>query len=568
MSHSHCTSLLVFLVAAGCLQSGKEPEGSKLASGRDIGSIGFVTLDGQPWVAFNRRKAPATPSKGAVSDMWIAGPMGTAASDVADGGTGNETQQRLVIADLSDRWGSVGANGSLFTMVKEQQVVSGGEGGGWTESVGTLVRIDANYQPNVTFDNVSTFTLNGNFDNRLLFRQVPADNQTPGLFLWDGENQLRLGDMANVSDYDVQIMDSGMAYFVLGSDQTLSRQGKLTESKQDLHTNVSRYQLRGDEKYIALSLLDTGTSSTVVRDVQAGKDIQPARPNPCCWLGFQDPNLFTYAQGASADAPAEYHVLDLASGGDAALVLPAALVDMVGPPTARPNSDESLFLDSQGHGVFFGNNDHQARRTVMRVDPATQQLVPARMLSPGFSRDGRYLLYVDPQPPTTCERDPHGSLLVQDVELVDQPIDHPPRQISTPGMSVFSGDFFFIDGPTTDAGPSAILVFWANVVCSSSDLYFANHETGDLKVVGSSIGSVSVDSQRIFGTVNESAQDGTGDLVVQDVEDTGGRTIAQAVTEASQGYGWVAYVVRGRVSNDHDGLWGTTLRQPGQDGGQ
>jgi hypothetical protein len=204
----------------------------------------------------------------------------------------------------------------------------------------------------------------------------------------------------------------------------------------------------------------------------------------------------------------------------------------------------------------------------MRVDPATQEVVPAPMLSPGFSPDGRYLLYIDPQPLTVSEPDPHGPLLVQDVDFVDQPLDHPPLQISTPGMSVVSGDYFFIPGPATDAGASSILVFWANVVRSSSDLFFANHETGELKVVGSAIGSVSVDSQRIIGTVNVSAQDATGDLVVQDVEDSGGRMLAHAVTGFTLGYGFVAYIVRGRVSNDHDGLWGTTLKRPGQDGGQ
>jgi hypothetical protein len=36
-------------------------------------------------------------------------------------------------------------------------------------------------------------------------------------------------------------------------------------------------------------------------------------------------------------------------------------------------------------------------------------------------------------------------------------------------------------------------------------------------VVASSIGNVTADSQQIFGTVNVSAQDETGDLVVQDV---------------------------------------------------
>jgi hypothetical protein len=586
MSPFRCISLLVLLAAAGCLQAGKEPEGIKLAPGRDIGSIGFVTIDGRDWVAFNRIKSPATASKGSVSDLWIAGPMGNSpdagvdgGAEEADGGVQAGPQQRLVIADRSDRWGSMGAGGSLFTMVKEQQVASGGDGAGQLESVGTLVRIDSNFQPQETFENVSTFTADRFFDNRLLYRQVSADNQTPGLFLWDGRDSLRLGDVASASLLDMQITDSGMAYFVLGADQVLSRLNKLTDTRQDLHANVSRYQLRGDEKYAVLSLLNAGTSTTVVLDIQAGKDIPLARPNPCCWLGFAAPNLFTYAQSSSANTPAEYHTLDLVSGGDATLVLPAPLVDLV---SMDSNGDEALYRDSQGHGVFFGLSDHQPRRTVMRVDPATGQVVPARMLNPKFSLDGRYLLYIDPQPLTVAEPDPHGPLLVQYVEFVDQPVEHPPRQLSTPGMSVQgSTDYRFIDGPTTDAGPSVILFFWANVVRSSSDLYFANIETGELEVAGSSIGSVTVlDYRHIFGTVNVSAQDGTGDLAMQYVDGTEGRVLAHAVLGFTLGAdpnptpqtkaGLVAYVVRGRVSNDHDGLWGTTMTPPGQDqdGGQ
>ena len=557
MSPARSISLLTLLVAAGCrLQPGPLPEGQKLFPGRDIGSVGFVSIDGAGWVTFNRRKAPATPTKGTVSDLWIASWDGT--------------QQRLVVAGRSGRWGGVIAGPSdvtksLFTMVDERQVTSGGAGGGQVESVGTLVRIDPRFQPNVSFENVSTFTLDRYHDDRLLYRQVPAGTDTPGLFLWDGQNQLRLGDVANVSLLDMQIADSGMAYFVLGTDRVLSRLGALTDAEQDLHANVSRFLLRGDENYAVLSLSDAGTSTTVVLDVQAGKDLPLARPDPCCWLGFTDPsvNQFTYAQSASAGAPAEYHTLDLTSGIDTTLVLPAALVDLTAFMN-RPQSDEVLYLDSQGHGVFFGP-DQQVRRVVQQF--GTDQ--PLRMLSPQFTTDGQYLIYVDPQPRTDAEPDPHGPLMVQDSGLLQ-----PPRQLSTPGMSVVAGDFFFISGPATDAGASVILVFWAHIVRDSSDLYFADYQTGALRVVASAIGSVSVDAQHIFGTVNVSAQDETGDLVVKDVEDNGGRTIAQAVTEGTQWYdpntqrSLVAYVVRGRVSSDHDGLWGTTVAPPGQDGGR
>jgi hypothetical protein len=528
------------LVAAGCLQSGVSPEGSKLVSGSDIGDIGFFSLDGAAWVSFNRRRASATLTKGAVRDLWIAS---------CDG-----TQQRQIIADWSDRWSPAGAGDFLFIMVDERQVTSGGAGGGNTENVGTLVRADLKFQPRVSFENVSTFAL-GQYDNRLLYRQVPADNETPGLFLWDGQDQLRLGDAANVYDFYAQIAGSGMAYFVLGSDKVWSRLGKLTDTKQDLHANVNSFNLRGDEKYAALSL---STGKIVVLELESGREIPVASSNPFA-LGFADPDLVTYSQSAIGTAPAEYHTLDLTTGTDTFVALPPPLVNLAG-VTPRPQSDEVLYLDSNGHGVFFGQSDQQERRAV-----------PVVMLTPQFSPDGQYLIYIDQQPATQAQPRPHGVLMALDSDLVNQP-----RQLSTPGMSVEAADFFFIDGPSTDGGVSHILVFWASIVSGSADLYFANHETGELKVVANSIGNVQVDSQRIFGTVNESAQDATGDLVVQDVLSGKARILAHAVSEAMQWYDpnplgqfvRVAYVVRGRSPSDHDGLWITRRDPPGQDGGQ
>jgi hypothetical protein len=354
--------------------------------------------------------------------------------------------------------------------------------------------------------------------------------------------------VANASLLNMQVADSGMAYFVLGSDRMLSRLGKLTDTIQPLHVNVNRFLLRGDEKYATLSLSNAGTSTTVVLEVDTGREIPLARPNPCCWLGFTDSssNQFTYSQSKSDSAAAEYHTLDLASATDTTLVLPDPLVDLAS-FMSRPHSDEVLYLDSQGHGVFFGQTDQQQRRTV-----------DALMMTPRFSPDGRYLIYVAPQLPTKIDPEPHGPLMVQDSDLVNLP-----RQLTTPGMAVRPGSYFFIDGPD---GP--ILVFWSSIVRSTADLYFANHETGDLKVVAVAIGNVTVDSKRIFGTVNLSAQDATGDLVVSDVQDSGRRTLAQAVSEWTQWNGLVGYVVRGRASSDHDGLWGSILDPPGQDGGQ
>ena len=96
--------------------------------------------------------------------------------------------------------------------------------------------------------------------------------------------------------------------------------------------------------------------------------------------------------------------------------------------------------------MFFGQNDQKVRR-----------VVPVTMLTPRFSPDGQYLLYVDPRPATEADPYPHGPLMVQDSELVN-----PPRQLSTPGMTVQAAggpSFFPIDGPSTDGGASYHLRF-------------------------------------------------------------------------------------------------------------
>jgi hypothetical protein len=537
------------------------PEGRRLFPDRDIGSLGVVLLDDVtdpnqkvPGISFNRRKAVATPTKGAVSDLWVVSLDGT--------------QQRQVIANRSDKWGLTGAGSSVFAMVDERQVTNAA---GSLEAVATLVRIDSHYQPNVRFENISNFTIGD--ESHLLLRQVPEDGELPGLFLWDGENQRRLADLPSGS-FNVSFSGSGAVYFI-DNDRGWNRLASPTDTIQALHANVNSFNVGGGERYAVLSLTDSAGTRTVGYDLQSGQDIRLARPNPSSGVLFVpgSDHVITYSRSALGGAPAEYHTMDLTTGIDTTMVLPAPLVDFAG-TLGRPGGEEVVYLDSQGHGVVFSQSDHQLLRTVKKLDDATGAPVPALMLSPAFTKDGKYLLYLDPQPLTESQPYPHGPLMIQEADFVDQPVEHPRRRLTTDGMSVRSGAFLFIDGPTTDAGVSQILVFWAGLVRSGEDIYFANYETGDLQVVANSIGNVEVGNNEIFGTVNISAQDLVGDLVVKDVQDSGGRTIAHAVAEAKRWWDStasltrVAYVVRGRAPSDHDGLWLTTQDLPTQDGGQ
>jgi hypothetical protein len=549
------------------------PEGTKIVPGRHIGSIGILAAGNMPWgISYSQRIAPARPDKGAVSDIWVA-PFPDEFTSALPGYVKPVdlpvTQPVRVASNRSDYWGAWPAGQSVFLMVDERQVAAGGEGNGQLERVATLQRIStSHYLTNLQFENIATFSLSS--ENRMLFRQVPTD-RTPGIFLWDGTNQRRLGDVANPGSLDMNFGGSGKAYFVLGSERLLSRLGNLDEPVEDLYAGVIRYSLSGDERFAILAANEAGKTVTFALDLSTGKKFPFSRPNPCCWLGWASDTVFTYSQSAGVNAPAEYHTVNVTTGVETSLSLPESLTDLADFRKPHPDSDEILYLDSQGHGVFFGL-DQKPRRTVLR--PGTD--LPALLLSPKFSPDGKYLLYIDPQPTTTADPYAHGPLLVQPTDLSE-----PPRTLTVPGMSVRANSYFFIAGPEVPIeGPNGpltapnepILVFWAYVVRSSTDLFFANHVTGDLKVVTGAIGDVTVDSQRVFGTANLSAQDVVGDLIVWDVPTQTGRTISHAVPQYEFTSGWdlVSYVVRGRAASDHDGIWVTTMKDPraNQDGGR
>ena len=179
-----CASLLVLLVAAGCLQPGSKPEGHKLFSGRDIGDLGFSrslttrtrTRRSPGFPSISARPQPSPP-KGAVSDLWIASWDGT--------------QQRQVVQNQSSNWGLVGAGGSFFVMVDEQQVTSGaGRAGGMGRHPGAH-RFALSGQREIR--ECVHLRAQQHYDNRLLYRQVPGGNETPGLFLWDGQDSSAWG---------------------------------------------------------------------------------------------------------------------------------------------------------------------------------------------------------------------------------------------------------------------------------------------------------------------------------------------------------------------------------------
>jgi hypothetical protein len=510
-----------------------------------------MNVDKETYVRFKERVAPATSEKGAVYNFWISSFDGQ--------------RQRNVLSDWSDRWPQIDSAGGRYFMVEERAVPSGGG----KAVVGTWVRLGPTLDEEIRIVGVSAASpfsapVSWNYESpqpgqscpgfpdrhddcpQAFFERPPPVGQGyPTLFLWDGAYERPIG--LDAGGFQTQTMGNGSVYCVLGEKHTLSRLNRPSYALDSLRENVFGFSVSGDEHYVALSVSEDGKSKTLIRDLRTGAEVTPARPNPSGWSGFSG-NSFVYTQNATSTAPAEIHVLDLATGQDTFVTLPEPLVNQTG-SMDRPGTDEKLRLDSLGHGVFTGQNDLVGRRTIN-----------GPLLAPSFTPDGAYLIYIQRATSTLYDPDPQGALMFQDAEL-----KNPPIMVSPPGLLLGVRNqvpYFF-------TGEGKVLAFWAHLGRASSDLYFADWEAGalptNLRLVAQSIMSVSVSAHSLFGILNVSQQDGVGDLVYRDIDTATDTRYAQAVSEADQLGGadlstsWAAYIIRARADSDRSGLWITTL---------
>ncbi len=523
--------LIVTSVLAGCLEAGPPPEGRRLSAERDVQNIGIVEVDGEAWVEFQSIKRKATPPlKAAVELHQIS----------SDG-----SRQRVLAASLKE--GSLGAvSDGRWALVDEEAVQDEVERRYGNTTVATLVHIGSQMEIDLRIPNVSSYTL---AYDRLVYRRSASGGEAAALRLRVGENDRELLPSPASSVISVDIRASGAIYLKSSDDSILKRLPTPDGQIENVREHVSRYLLRDDDVWMAVADTSSGKTKALLVNLQTGVELPLARANPCCWNGF-DGDRFRYIHASVDDNPAEYHVLDLTTGQDDSTLMPDNLVD-VSSIIDRRNSDEALYVDSQGHGAFLGRDDKRLRRKVEQ-----------RLTAPFFSPDGRYLLYVDLAPITAIETVPHGPLMAQDSELAA-----PPRRISPPGLDIpldpQSGGRPFFMGDED----KPILVFWARFGHSTSDLYFADVETGQLRLVAQSIRDVTVSPDGYFGIVNVSQQDLVGDLVLRDLAQDKARVLSQAVAGFHRRGDNVAFLVRGRVSSDRDGLWFASLKPAVTDGG-
>jgi hypothetical protein len=221
----------------------------------------------------------------------------------------------------------------------------------------------------------------------------------------------------------------------------------------------------------------------------------------------------------------------------------------------------SALMARPPEGKEFLIFDRTRRLAIYRPagDPVVT-LTDLRPSGPSFTPDGRYFLYLIPDPPppppavTTLVT---GQLFAQDADNWDLP----PRRLSPEGASV---PIEPQKGYLVRSGRPYPLVFWARFGLGASDLYLGDHETGVSVRVAQGIGEVSVSQTHVLGVVNMS-QDLTGQLTVRDFTANKERVVENGVADYELDGDLfdgdlVAFTVRERMaSSRRNGLWSTTL---------
>jgi hypothetical protein len=583
MLHRRQLTLLWFFPLAGCLQAGPPPSGTHIFHSQVLESPQF--LDDRT-IRFNERVSPGSSDQSGVYNLWLTSFDPTDPSKVT-------FAQRMALANFSSCCGEqtgwwpqsdypatpTGANGITgeHYFMADEHVVESKNG---TARAASLVRLGSTFNEEFRIDDVGLgaymrFTVPigvlvdsppagtdcpgfpGLHNNcpQLFFERPPAKGQTlPTLMLWDGTGEMPVGlDSGGLSS--IQIF-GGNAYLLLDDKHVLTRFRRPAGALDSLRENVAGFSVSGDEHYAALSITDGGKSRTVILDLKTGLEISLPNPNPWRWAGFSGNTFFYYMSATpTSSGQIEIHAFNVTTGEEQLSLIPKPLTSI---PSSmdRPNSNERLLLDSAGHGVFTNKNDLTAKRVLQ-----------GPLVTPSFSPDGSFLIYVDPAAPTTYDTFTKGALMFQNADTAGTA---PATMVSIPAQLVgaqYGASYFFIDG---DKGK--ILVFWAHFGRESSGLFFADYyQPGSLPTnlhqVSEQIMYVSISEHSLFGIVNVSQQDDVGDLIYRDLDHNLDKLFAQGVADNTEHTDssrttWSAYIVRGRTDSDRSGLWLTTVTPP------
>jgi hypothetical protein len=524
------SALLPAWFLSGCLPDDPEVKGQLLYAGSNIEHPQFISLSSapaEPWVMFQTRRSRATQSQGGTTDLHLV--------KWPDG-----SQHRIVLEGRSDRneWPAVeDASGARFYMTEERLARNG-------LPVGTLNRISLTDGLKETLPDVMSYALGGS-RKTYYYRKYNEGVTAPELHLRDlAGNDRNLGPLSG----QVMLLGDDLFYYVTGPMQTLTRVQGFDGPAVALRSRVTRFQLGAREEFALATVSDDGVLQTVVLNFKDKSERALPVKMPCCWLDLRG-STFVFADSANGSKPGELHYFDVFTGADAVVTLPVGLADVVAIVPRPGDGSEALIFD------------RTRRCAIYHMTPTpTIELTGLRPSAPSFSPDGKYLLYLIPDPPPP----PPAVTTLVTGQLFAQDVDHwdlPPRKLSPDGASV---PIEPQKGYLVRPGRPYPLVFWARYGLGASDLYLGDQETGTSVRVAQGIGEVSVSQTHVLGVLNMS-QDLTGDLVFRDFADNKERVVEHGVAEVEfdgdlfEG-DLIAFTVRERMpSSRRNGLWSTTL---------
>ncbi len=514
--------LLAGVCGSACLQ--EDPSilgygilaGRQAFSGRQIERPTFKIVDGRPHLWLEERTALPSVGLRGTSNVWL-----------VDWET---AEKRQLLANKSDRWPLSIDKNNIHFAVRDERTLRG-------MPVGTLTRFSVHGEILESIPDVSDYSV---FGARFFWKRPAATGGYPELHLRGSDGAERV--IEGISGL-TQFTGAEGLFFVTGDDRTLSRVDSATGPMETLRARVTRMFIGPSGQLAILKVSDVNLQQQIVfRHIVFRFDDHSERllpgANICCERGFNAAGEFVYVEAAAGDVPARLHYFNVQTNNDRVLVLPTGLHDITG-IMPRPQSAQALFIDSGNRLALFNP----------AADPPVRAL-GLRAYNPTFTGDGKFLLYIAPDPDSDAiERE--GPLLVQDAAFVD-----PPRVISPLGFNVSAGGqggYFFISG-------SEPLVFWARYGRDRPDLFFANPESGSARRVAQSIRDVTVTPKRVVGIVRVSQQDLVGDLVQRDVEKNEQILIGRSVSNVTIFGGRIAFVVRERQPSARDGLWLSSLK--------
>jgi hypothetical protein len=496
----------------GCLKEGRPVVGRFLVPGRAVERPEFVK--GGAWVTYEVRRKKAEPPFSGAYD-WA----------MVNYDTG---ERRPLVENAADRWGRFDSQtGLFFIMTDETEVPSG--------TAGTLVLLDLDQGVLDRIPGVGSYSAIRR-SREFLYRTVTDDGAGASLHYRSGQGVDRaLGFATGQSDFRGDRLYYVACTEAVAKDCMMSPQGK-TLSRftrpdgpvETLRTKVNRFVINDEETWAVLGTPGDGTKPQIVALPIAGgtEKLVPASQN-AYWMGLSG-DIFVFAEPAAGTQPATVHTYNLATEAHVVTAGPAGLVD-IREVRARPNSTDLLFSDSRG------------QLAVVHEGAVNGNLIAGSPAQLSVTEDGKYALWIE----LLVSTPPLGRLMVQDLDFSE-----PPRVLSPKGSMVPVPGYFFIDDIARK-----ILVFWARYGQNGVDLYYADHRTGDLRMVAESISQVVVTAYQVVGIVGVSPQDLTGDLVNKDLALNQDIVLAHEVADDAIYGDRVVFVIRERVTSERGGLW-------------